>query len=161
MSEFADTLRQELGSLTRIARGYEANPATVEELVQDIALAAYRAWPNFRREANPRTYLCRIAHNVCIDHVRKSVRMKQTQIDDEFIDSAPLPDEISSENQKRHLMLRAVQALPLTLRQVITLHLEDYSHAEIAEMLGLSANNVAVRIARGKSKLIQQLKDVV
>jgi RNA polymerase sigma-70 factor (ECF subfamily) len=47
----------------------------------------------------------------------------------------------------------AVRALPLARRQVVTLALEGFSHAEIAQALGISEGNVAVRLNRARSAL--------
>jgi RNA polymerase sigma factor (sigma-70 family) len=49
--------------------------------------------------------------------------------------------------------MSAIQSLPLAHRQIIVLMLEDLSHAEIAEVLGITENNVAVRLNRARNAL--------
>ncbi len=46
-----------------------------------------------------------------------------------------------------------MRRLPLPYRQVVTLALEDLSHAQIAQALGLSVSNVGVRLNRAKAML--------
>ena len=52
-----------------------------------------------------------------------------------------------------------MRRLSLPYRQVITLLLEDLSYEEIAETLGLTVNNVGVRINRAKTQLKAMLTD--
>jgi RNA polymerase sigma-70 factor (ECF subfamily) len=54
-------------------------------------------------------------------------------------------------------LLTVIQSLPVTHRQLIVLMLEGLSHAQIAEVLGISENNVAVRLNRAR----KMLKDVL
>ena len=51
----------------------------------------------------------------------------------------------------------AVQALPIGMRQVIVLTLEGLSNAEVADVVGISENNVAVRLTRARAELARQL----
>ncbi len=53
----------------------------------------------------------------------------------------------------RGSLLAAVQRLPLLYRQPVVLMLEDFSPAEIAALLGLSANVVGVRLNRARGLL--------
>jgi RNA polymerase sigma-70 factor (ECF subfamily) len=49
--------------------------------------------------------------------------------------------------------MAAIQQLPVGQRQVIVLTLEGLSHAEMADVIGITENNVAVRVNRAKSAL--------
>jgi len=160
-----DTLRAWLARhgamIERIARTYERRPALVAELTQETALALWRALPSYRSEANERTYIARIAHNVCVSHVRKAVRSEVTGIGDDLADAltdeAPRPDESTANAQRRALLQQAVRDLPLSLRPVMSLHLEGFGNGEIAAALSLTVNNVGVRLNRGKAHLKQSL----
>ena len=63
------------------------------------------------------------------------------------------------ESERSRRLVEAVRALSLPYRQVITLLLEDLSYEEIAEALGLTVNNVGVRINRAKAQLKAMLSD--
>ena len=73
MSERAEVrfgrLLQEHGpALNRLAAGYEWDPVERQDLLQDIALAIWRALPAFRGESSERTFVFRIAHNRGLTH---------------------------------------------------------------------------------------------
>ncbi|MFK8013916.1 MAG: RNA polymerase sigma factor [Gammaproteobacteria bacterium] len=150
--------------IERIAYSYERRPALVAELVQETALALWRALPSFRGDSSEKTFIARIAHNVSVSHVRKAARARWTPLSDALSDTLadeqPTPDEHADQRDRRALLLNAVRDLPLSLRPVMTLHLEGFSNGEIAEALSLTANNVGVRLTRGKTHLKKQLGNV-
>jgi RNA polymerase sigma-70 factor (ECF subfamily) len=63
------------------------------------------------------------------------------------------PEDNVNSSRERQLLLRATQDLPLPQRQVIVLVLEGFSYAEIAEMLEIPANALALRLTRAKTAL--------
>lgn len=152
--EFAAVLREHAGLLVRIATSYEADPALRDDLLQDIALALWRALPTWRGEAPLRAFIARVAHNRGATHVVGQMRRSPAApLSEQLVDLKQGPDEYAQLEQGRLRLQSAARALPLAMRQVVTLALEGFSHAEIAETLGISTNNVAVRLNRAKSAL--------
>ena len=100
-----------------------------------------------------RTFLARIAHNVCVSHVRREVRRTDTEIDDQTPSAADSPETVAGRNLERTRLLEAVSALPLAQRQVVTLHLEGFTDREVGETLGISEGNVGVRLTRARTRL--------
>ena len=154
--------------IERIAGSYERRPALVAELTQEIALALWRALPKFRGDASERTFVARIAHNVGVSHVRRAVaRPGDSAFENPdpgtvaLADERPLPEQNADDEQRRTLLLQAVRALPLSLRAVMTLHLEGFANTEIADALSLSPGNVGVRLNRGRSHIKQALEAVL
>ncbi|MEO9969353.1 MAG: sigma-70 family RNA polymerase sigma factor [Hyphomonadaceae bacterium] len=139
--------------VSRIASTYEARPALAEELVQESFMGLWRALPNFRQEASAKTFVARIAHNVCISHVRKAVKAKSGPLDEKMRDEGLRPDELAEKSSERRALLEAVRALPLQNRQIVSLHLEGFSHREIGDALGISEGNIAVRLTRARAQL--------
>lgn len=145
---------QEHGALVaRIASTYEVRPALAEELVQDVFAAMWKALPTFRGESSLKTFVARIAHNICVSHVRRAVREKSQELHDEMPDGADGPEIDADRALKRSKLLAAVRGLPLSLRQVVTLHLEGFTDKEIGEALAISSGNVAVRLTRARAAL--------
>jgi RNA polymerase sigma-70 factor (ECF subfamily) len=70
---------------------------------------------------------------------------------------SPSSEQLLDMAQERARLLAAIQRLPILQREVVTLSLEDLSHAEIADVLGISENNVAVRLTRARAELIQRM----
>jgi len=160
---FERVMREYGPAWSRLASGYERDPAAREELVQEIALAVWQALPHFRGECSERTFVYRIAHNRGLTHAyqRESVH---SALDDlpaalEPVDPTPPPEEQVAMARRRNSLGAAVQRLPLPYRETVMLMLEDLSHAEIAEILGISESNVAVRLNRARKALKDALGD--
>jgi RNA polymerase sigma-70 factor (ECF subfamily) len=146
-------------ALGRLAASYERDPSRRQDLVQDIWLAVWLALPGFRGECSERTFVFRIAHNRAVSHVDHFHRRQADTLDEDAPLASPGPDpEHSLSMQQRHDRLRAaVQALPIGLRQVVVLTLEGLSNADVAEITGITENNVAVRLTRARAALSRLL----
>jgi RNA polymerase sigma-70 factor (ECF subfamily) len=160
-AEFLRVMRTYGPALARLAASYEAVASRREELLQEIALALWAALPRFRGACSERTFVYRVAHNRSLDHVWRRPPRHQTL--EELPPAAhppdprPWPDETAAAGEQRGRLLRALQGLPVGHRQVLTLLLEDLSQAEIAEVLGITENNVAVRLNRARHALREAL----
>ncbi|MFK8029762.1 MAG: RNA polymerase sigma factor [Gammaproteobacteria bacterium] len=151
--EFQQILNDHAPMIQRIAQTYERRPALVQEIVQEAAFALWRALPKFRGDSSMRTFVGRIAHNVCVSHVRKESKSRYDELPEALADPKPLLDVKAEQDSRREWLLAAVRELPLSIRPVVTLHLEGFSNLEIADALALTANNVGVRLNRGRSQL--------
>jgi RNA polymerase sigma-70 factor (ECF subfamily) len=157
-SEFAGLLRDHAGLLTRIAGSYESDTSQRDDLLQDIALALWRALPRWRGEASLKTFIARVAHNRGAAHaIARGERAQAETLDDDLADARYGPERHAHLDQARERLQCAVRALPLSLRQAVTLALEGFSHEEIGAALGISVNNVAVRLNRARSALCERL----
>ena len=155
-------LQREGAALRRVAGTYEADPARREDLFQDICLAIWQALPRFRGDSSERTFAFRIAHNRGLTHRSRrgpakssSAELEEAEI---IADPRPGPDAEVWRNQRRERLRAAVLALPLEARQAISLHLESLTAKEIAEVLGITENNAAVRLSRARQALRQILE---
>lgn len=146
--------------LRRIARSHEADPDLVEELRQETLLAVWRALPGYRGDAPLRSFIARIAMNHAVDHVRRALRRAPSaELSLELPDPGDGPEQQVLAHDQRASLLLAVQRLPLSYRQVTLLTLEGLSGHEVASVLGISTNAVALRLSRAKSILRKQLGD--
>jgi RNA polymerase sigma-70 factor (ECF subfamily) len=155
--EFEQLWRDFGASLGRLASSYESNAHAQEDLLQDIRLAIWVALPRFRGESSLRTFLFRIAHNRALTHVWRRKRTSTFDPSEEITDSRSGPEAAVIQNANHSRLMKAIRQLPVSFRQVITLSLEDLSHAEIAGVLGISENNVAVRMNRARKLLKERL----
>ena len=146
-------------ALRRLAATYERDPSRRQDLVQDIWLAVWQALPRFRGDCSERTFVFRIAHNRAVSHIDHWRRRKADTLDEDAPVPAAQPDpEHSLTLQQRHERLQAaVQSLPIGLRQVVVLTLEGLSYSEVAEIIGITENNVAVRLTRARTALSRLL----
>jgi RNA polymerase sigma factor (sigma-70 family) len=156
-----DRIVQEQGAMIkRIASSYEAEPHLAEELVQDIYVAIWRALPSFRGNSQLRTFVARIATNRAVTHVKRALKLPASREVDEDI---PAPGEgpesraIALDEQSK--LITAVRMLPLSYRQTAMLTLEGLTPHEIADVLGITANAVSIRMARAKELLRSLIGD--
>ena len=155
---FLALLNANLPALGRLAGSYVRSSAEREDLLQDIALALWQALPRFRGDSSERTFLFRIAHNHCINHITRRRPMASLQ----ELELDPPDGSISIETrlnaqQDSARLTEAVRQLPLIQRQVVVLALEDMEYAEIAQVLGITENNVGVRLNRARATLRRQM----
>ena len=146
--------------IQRIASSYEAEGRQVEDLVQDIYFAVWRALPSFRGDSSLRTFVARIAANRAVTHVARAVKMPPSL---ELSEHIPAPGEnpesqaIASDRSAR--LAVSVRSLPLAYRQTAMLALEGLAPKEIADVLGITTNAVAIRMSREKELLRRLMGD--
>jgi RNA polymerase sigma-70 factor (ECF subfamily) len=147
-------------AIARLARGYEADPALREDLVQEIHAALWRSFAYFEGQCSERSWLYRVAHNVAVSHLIARRRIRPESFGGlEEIEALADDGDLETEAGERRVverLLATIHRLAPADRQVILLYLEDLSAAEIGEVTGLSANAVAVRIHRIKALLARR-----
>ena len=133
-----------------------------EDITVEVFVEAYQSLPSFRQRASFATWLHRVAVNVCLEHLR-SLKAKR-QIQEVQLDEADVPSRLSAADvmMTRELadqIVRAMQTLPLAQRAALSLfYLEERTHSEIAEILGIPKNTVKTRIFYGTRALRDQLQ---
>jgi RNA polymerase sigma-70 factor (ECF subfamily) len=135
-------------ALARLARMYAPTPDDANDLLQEIAWALWRALPTFRGASSERTFVFRIAHNRGLTF--RASRRASVPLDEDTPDGRALPDEsVLAADRVVHLR-RAIARLPAEGQQVVMLRLEGLTDREIAEVVGVSEGNVAVRLTRAR-----------
>ncbi|MEM7152272.1 MAG: sigma-70 family RNA polymerase sigma factor [Myxococcota bacterium] len=147
---YTELLREHGRGLTQVVGSYARRAEDREDLVQDLALALWNALPNYRVEASLKVFAYRIATNLAISHLRRRRRVVPER---ETVDEAPSPEAALDEADRRRALRGAIDALPLSLRQVVVLRLEGLRYVEIGDVLGISEKNVSVRLTRARQHL--------
>jgi RNA polymerase sigma-70 factor, ECF subfamily len=156
-----------LDSLYRTALRLTRVPADAEDLVQETYLKAFRAADSFKPGTNLRAWLFTILHNTALNRVRDRAR-EAVSVDSEIVErAAELPSAAGTPETPESLLLRdtmtpelqaAIDALPAAFRQAVWLRdVEEFSYAEIAEMLSIPVGTVMSRISRGRHLLFERL----
>ena len=129
--------------------------ALAEDAVQETFLKAYRGLEHFRGESSDKTWLCRIAVNVCNDMERGSWFRHM----DRRVTLDMLPETaVQAEAGDIDLTL-AIMNLPRKLRDTILLYYyQDMGTEEIAKALGIAQSSVSNRLKRGREKLRKALE---
>lgn len=142
------------------------HPEDAEDAAQEAFLKAFVALPRFREEAGFRTWLYRIASNVCLDRLRRARRelLDPTAVEagardapgDAGGDGNPLRQVLQRE--QRRGLAQAVQALPPHYRIAVVLHyVQGLTYREIAEVLEVPPKTVETRLYRAKTLLRARL----
>jgi len=143
-----------------------------EDLTQEVFVKVSRALGTFRGECKFSTWLYRIATNTAIDKMRISSFRQDVNIyelDDSddtedrllWIDEeTPSVEQSLMQKEMYQCFIEYVKNLPVNYRTIMVLsELEGFTNNEIAEVLGISLDTVKIRLHRGKTKLIQELKN--
>jgi RNA polymerase sigma-70 factor (ECF subfamily) len=142
-------------ALFRHARFRVRDKATAEDLVQE---AFCRAWTHIAKGGEPvrnvRAFLYRILGNLIIDRARKA---KEESLDALFDEGFQVQGDVAASADVASDARRAVETLGRLdepYRTAVAMRfLDDLPPREIAEILGVSAVVVSVRIHRGVAKL--------
>ncbi len=157
---FDDILREHGPALWRVVASYAPPGAERDDLAQDILVAVWQALPRFRGDGSPRAFVLRIAHNRGLSHAWQRARRPVTEAEPPHVpDPRPAADEQLATSQRAEQFLRHVRALPLGQREVLALALEGLPHAEIAAIVGITAENVAVRLHRAREALRRSIAE--
>ena len=132
--------------LFAVARRLTGQQADAEDIVQETFVRAWKAISSFRAQAAVRTWLLRIAVNLCRNmHGRRRETVQLTE--------TPAPPEDSDALAKRWLD-RALKKLPGGYREVLVLHdVLELNHFEIAEVLGVSVGTTKSQLHRARAKM--------
>lgn len=162
--------RGDADAFTELCAPYEAmvyrhclqmlqNHADAQDAAQDAMLRAYRAMPRFRAQSGFATWLYRIAHNVCLDWLKRPNRgglsldsLAEGGYDP--ADPAPTPDGSYVAESERARLREAVTQLSDELQTLLSLRYGDgLSYEELAEATGLNVGTVRSRLSRAREKL--------
>lgn len=142
--------------IARICFSYATDADDLKDLRQDIMINIWKGLKSFRGESSLSTWIYRVALNTCVSTVRKRSRRPSTIP----LEASPdFPDEQETETRERIETLHSlISSLSPLDKAVVTMWLDERKYEEIAEVTGISRNNVAVRINRIKQKLADKAK---
>ncbi|MEO8807057.1 MAG: sigma-70 family RNA polymerase sigma factor [Burkholderiaceae bacterium] len=148
--------------LVRFAQRKLRDPLLAEDVVHDVFEAVLSGRAVFAGRAALRSWLTAVLKNKIVDMVRRSVGFESFD-DTDGEDSGmlavecpqPRPDEIAEQHQLLMLALQRIEALPPGLRDAMRLRvLEEQSTEDVCRELGISEENLFVRIHRARKQLL-------
>lgn len=150
---FEGIIEQHKGILFKVARAYCPDVADRQDLVQEMMIQIWQSVHKYNNQYNISTWLYRISLNVAISFYRKSsTRAKKYTYLNEQIKEAQVEDKSEKERQL-NLLEQFINELKELDKALMILYLEDKSHTEIADILGISVSNVGTKIGRIKDRL--------
>jgi RNA polymerase sigma-70 factor (ECF subfamily) len=137
---------------------YAASHEDAADLAQDAFLRAYRALPRFKGDAAFKTWLFRIAVNVCLNHVSTKAPRLDRMVPIEQVDRPASPEDDPSraliQEERARRVRAAIARLPPKQRSTVILRVyQDLSHEEIARVLGSSVGACKANLFHALKKL--------
>lgn len=144
-------------ALLRMCFLYLKDHAMAEDAVQETFLRAFRHQDDFQGKSSVKTWITRIAINVCKDMLTDPWARHRSGED--------LPDEATPEpsfsSEDRYVISGKIANLPPKYKEVILLHYyQELKLSEIAEILGESEATIKTRLKRARDMLRSELKGV-
>jgi RNA polymerase sigma-70 factor (ECF subfamily) len=137
----------------------------VEDVTQDIFLAAFLGLKKFRCESSIKTWLFTITVNKCRSYRYKRLlhRRRIKQASDITVSiSDGTADEKPMETETFERIRCAVEALPAKYREPVVLrYLQELPTEQISQILGISKNTLQVRLNRARARLRENLAELI
>ena len=154
--DFVGALQAYQPLLRRVARLYCQDADDRQDLFQEIVLQLWRAWPRYAPQPGAKlsTWLFRIALNVASGNLRQRTRRPAPGgLDGEALDVAQATEAAAFEPEETATLYRAIGRLSEVDKAFVLLYLEDRPYEEMADILGITQNNVRVKMHRVQEKL--------
>lgn len=146
--EFSEIYESYYSRMKKLCYGYTRSLELSEDLVQETFLSAWKHWDSFKGQSSRTTWIYRIAVNKCLSYIQKS--SYKNEVLKEQLEHAELVTNIEEDIQ--HLY-NAINQLEKVDRLLISMYLDELAYREIADVLGMKENAVAVRMHRIKKQL--------
>jgi RNA polymerase sigma-70 factor (ECF subfamily) len=146
--------RRVYGVALRIVRRHEV----ADDVAQEAFIRAYQSLASFDLGRPFAPWICRIAANLAVNHVRspeaREEALPEGHAEMPARDGGSGPLEGVLEGEARRVLQQAMERLPVEQRAVFTLRaIEEMSYREIADALGISIGTVMSRLSRAREKL--------
>ncbi len=152
--EFLALVEQNRGIIFKVIRLYVRHSEDERDLFQEILFQSWKSYPRFDGRSKFSTWLYRVSLNTVLTFKRRPILVETREV----LDSKEVVTNQKQEDTE--MLYNAIMNLPEIERMIITLHLDGYENEEIAEITGLTKNNVAVKLHRSKTTVIEKLKRI-
>ncbi len=154
-SLFTEAVHTYDSMIRRICLGYASNPQDLEDLYQDVLVNIWRGLSSFRSDSSMKTWVYRISLNTCVSTLRtRSRKPQQASLEDVIL----VPDDSQEKREAVKDLYECIATLNPLDKAIMMMWLDEYSYDEIAETMGLTRNNIAIRLHRAKEVLKQKYR---
>lgn len=155
--KFLEELNANLGIIHRICRVYATDRDEREDLFQEIVFQLWKSFPGFEGNSKFSTWMYRIGLNTAVGGLRKQYKtIKKEPLTESTLTS--FVEERDHVTEQLELLYEAISELSPVEKAITMLHLDGNDYEQIASIVGITANNVSVRLVRIRKKLEIQLK---
>lgn len=156
--EFLKQVSDSQGIVHKVCRIYIVDEEERKDLFQEIMIHLWKSYSTFRGDSKFSSWMYRVSLNVAIQHHRKKKRkFDEISIEVGFLNIAANPTTNLIE-EKEAMLYSAIGTLNTIEKGIMLLHLEEKSNEEISSIVGITQNNVRVKMNRIRNKLKEILK---
>lgn len=141
----------------RLCYGYTRNEIEAEDLVQECFSKVWINLASFQNRSDYSTWIYRIAANTCLMQLRKQ-KNNPIEYHESLTENAIVEKEHHKEEQSI-ILYKAIAQLNEIDRIIISMVLEDIPQKQIGEVLGITENNVNIKVYRIKKQLKELLSN--
>ncbi|MBI9065516.1 MAG: sigma-70 family RNA polymerase sigma factor [Marinilabiliaceae bacterium] len=150
--KFISVFEKNIGIILKISRAFTKTTHDREDLINDIVLELWKAYPSFKGDSKVSTWIYRISLNVSMNYKRnKKTSLLFFSDSNQFDTFTWLQDE--EDNEQTNLLYECIDELTEFNKALIILYLDGNSHDEISTITGISKTNVGTRISRIKEQI--------
>lgn len=151
-NDFIRTIELHRGIIYKVCKMYCPAEDDCQDLYQDIVAQLWKAWGGFRGDAKISTWIYRIALNTAISGFRKQKRNPlNNSVDAQEVELAQ--EDGRKKKEDLEMLHMAISRLSEVEKAMVMLYLEDVSYEEISSIMGITQNNVRVKMLRIREKL--------
>jgi len=134
-----------------------------EEVAQDAFIQAFHALPNFNQEAKFTTWFYRIVFNAALMFKRKKNIVAEDITLSEAAQeaTADTSNDLKTNEQKKYIQQALNQLSPDDVTMITLFYLKEQSLEEIAQIVGISAETVKVKLCRARKRLGEEMKRIL
>ncbi|AFD08336.1 RNA polymerase sigma factor [Solitalea canadensis] len=157
--EFLVLVEKHKGIIHKISKMYMDNSDDQKDLFQEIVLQLWKSYDSFNKQSQFSTWMYRVALNTAILYFKKDKRKPDTAFENIPDTIANIDDDAETKEIQLAHFYKALQKLDKIEKALVFYHLENYSHKEIGDNLGISEGNARVKLNRAKNRLKELIKE--
>jgi len=154
--EFEQIVREHKSTIYTVCYMFSKDKEEVNDLFQETLINLWKGFGKFRGEAKVETWIWRVALNTCISDERKK-KHRGEMVPLEM--AADLYTDTDEDSVQIQMLYARINKLNVMDRALILLWLENMSYSDIGAIIGITPQNVSVKLVRIKQQLMKMSDD--
>ena len=158
---FRNVLQEHAGLILKVAGAFTHTGPDREDLTQEVLLQVWRAMPKFEPKAKVSTWVYRVALNTALAWRRKEKKhaghVPLFEVED--LSTGSGGGALAQDRERLDALYAAIRNLPKVDACLVMMYLDDLSYREMADILGISEDNVGVKLNRARKTLTESMKE--
>lgn len=148
--EFTRIVQENKGTIYTVCYMFSKDADEVNDMFQDTLINLWKGYDSFRNDSKVSTWIYRVAMNTCISADRKKKSRKDTI---PLTMDVNLYEDNDTDSRQVQMLHARINRLGMIDRAIVLMWLEDMTYDEIAAVIGITPQNVGVKIHRIKEQL--------